>query len=89
MVIPRFPFYYPDFTRRFQPFFYDCDIIILTLGDVIMRMERRFVFQVFMASILVFLLAFSMLTPSAQPIIIHRSFDKVHSDHPLMNRVLN
>lgn len=64
------------------------DIIILTLGDVTMRIERRFVIQVFIASILGFLLAFSMLSPKAQPIIIHRSFDRVHSDHPLMNRVL-
>lgn len=45
--------------------------------------------QVFMAGILVFLLAFSMLAPNAQPFVVHRNFDRLQSTHPIMNRALD
>ena len=52
-----------------------------------MRKQRRFI-QPFIASILVFLLAFSMLTPSAHSMGFHRNFTQIHSEHPLIERVL-
>ena len=52
-----------------------------------MRTQRRFI-QLFIASTLVFLLAFSMLTPNASAITFHRNFSLIHSDHPLVERAL-
>jgi peptidoglycan/xylan/chitin deacetylase (PgdA/CDA1 family) len=51
-----------------------------------MKMYKRWFFQAFIASTMAFLLAFSMLSPIAQPLIIFRNFAMVHADHPLIDR---
>jgi peptidoglycan/xylan/chitin deacetylase (PgdA/CDA1 family) len=53
-----------------------------------MRTAGRFIIQFFIASTLVFLLAFSVLTPNASSITFHRNFSLIHSDHPLVERAL-
>jgi len=52
-----------------------------------MKICKCWFFQTFIASTVVFLLAFSMLSPIAQSLIIHRNFALVHADHPLIDRI--
>jgi peptidoglycan/xylan/chitin deacetylase (PgdA/CDA1 family) len=54
-----------------------------------MKMVRHVFMQAFMAGILVFLLAFSLLSPTAHPTVVVRNFDKVQSSHPIMQRALS
>jgi len=54
-----------------------------------MKKIRQFFMRVFMAGIMLFLLAFSVLAPNAQPIIVHRNFNSLQSVHPIMNRALD
>ena len=53
-----------------------------------MRIERRLITQILIASTLIFLLAFSLLTPRAQSVHFHRNFTPIHSDYPLIERTL-
>jgi peptidoglycan/xylan/chitin deacetylase (PgdA/CDA1 family) len=53
-----------------------------------MKMIKRLLMQVFMAGILVFLLAFSVLAPMAHPTIVHRNFDSIRTSHPILHRAL-